>query len=1105
MKFGKHEVWEDVLDERLDEEVAPELYKVVEGNAPNIYLDSVEFFKRTYFTSSIVDILEKVIKTLRGEERNNVILIYSLFGGGKSHTLLSVYHALRNPGALREREVLEGQRKEIKEKLEELSYLAENVKARIIIVHGQTNIGQPSKPLNGKIRTVWGYIANSLGKYELVEDYDRNLTVPPIEELVKLFQDENVLLLIDEIAHHVYTLSRSANEEDRNYAENVANFLHNLAKALTVTRSIMILTLPMEGEGKVEELYDRKTVNSIWSAVTKVAGHNLYSPMRTEGRENELIGVLKKRIFKRIDEEEKTRILLKLREVMSNREIFGMASGLFEALEVSYPFHPEYIEVLRNIIERTGLQRTRDLIKITRIVVRKLINDPPGIIMPYHIDLEDEAIKGLLFGKSTTFADYKAVLEADINEEKVKGLSNPELAKIILKYIFLKTYPFDSPTPLPGFPVPESIARGVYEPDTFERNNWLPADIRDTVEEIGKSVKFMYLAKKDKTFWFWRIANVNKLVESKTRELIETSYGDAWRSLVNYADKFIREGRSLRGRSSSGEIPFFKKNMIIVTKDPQELRDTPEYKLEVIVRDDVSKDTLERLIFFENTSARTFRNTVVICYLVENSLDALIELTARVMACDEVMREIRSTYGRYGREVEEIQRNMVREIREKALEDLENQLITSFRRVAYPEGEEVKIIDATPSSRSVVENVYSALVSKGKIVVDEEADFEWLRDILAEVGIDFPGKGYPFSELRNVFKTNPKLPMIADKALTEIIRRAVEELKVGIERDGRIFFKKVYKEIPSEEEKGHPPANIEVRDLILPREIALQRQLCSLLNEEKDLIVEKGGEKYWIKVWYEIYIPEENLTIPLRSIVSEECEVKEDLDRILWGYIVEKREQKKVMEGEFEISVSRASITGKPGEEIEVEVTVKPISDDEFTVSLSSSFGELEVEEVELRGEEAKVKWRAKIPRVKREVIIKGKSNKGKEAEAKILLIPKLEDVIEVKEIKEEHKGYILLSVHSIKDVDSLDRIEFKGSASGSLEFEEPLWRTEFQDVDLEIFKHIVKEMKEFFESNPALNVDVVASEEVVINDLVIEKLRPLFGKVRFRLKRRES
>lgn len=111
MKFGKHEVWEDVLDEKLDEEVAPELYKIVEGNAPTIYLDSVEFFKRTYFTSSIVEILEKVIKTLRGDEKNNVILIYSLFGGGKSHTLLSVYHALRNPRALREKEVLKPEKK----------------------------------------------------------------------------------------------------------------------------------------------------------------------------------------------------------------------------------------------------------------------------------------------------------------------------------------------------------------------------------------------------------------------------------------------------------------------------------------------------------------------------------------------------------------------------------------------------------------------------------------------------------------------------------------------------------------------------------------------------------------------------------------------------------------------------------------------------------------------------------------------------------------------------------------------------------------------------------------------------------------------------------
>jgi len=70
----------------------------------------------------------------------------------------------------------------------------------------------------------------------------------------------------------------------------------------------------------------------------------------------------------------------------------------------------------------------------------------------------------------------------------------------------------------------------------------------------------MYLAKKDKTFWFWRRANVSKFVESKARELIETSYGDVWLSLVKYADKFIREGKSLRRkRSSEGEIPFSRR------------------------------------------------------------------------------------------------------------------------------------------------------------------------------------------------------------------------------------------------------------------------------------------------------------------------------------------------------------------------------------------------------------------------------------------------------------------------------------------------------------------------------------------------------------------
>ncbi|WP_367883172.1 DUF499 domain-containing protein [Thermococcus peptonophilus] len=104
------------------------------------------------------------------------------------------------------------------------------------------------------------------------------------------------------------------------------------------------------------------------------------------------------------------------------------------------------------------------------------------------------------------------------------------------------------------------------------------------------------------------------------------------------------------------------------------------------------------------------------------------------MACDEVLHDIKVKYGKFGEEVVKIQMQMVNDIRSKSLEDLESQIVSSFRKVAYPENDEVRIVTAQSSSKSVVENVYSALVGNGKIV--DEFDFDWLVDLLKDVGIN---------------------------------------------------------------------------------------------------------------------------------------------------------------------------------------------------------------------------------------------------------------------------------------------------------------------------------------------------------------------------------
>ena len=1133
MRLGSFEVWDDVMDETLDEEIAPEIYKVVSGDAHSVYLDSREFFRRTYFSESMLNVLEKLLDTFEGKEKRNVFLIYSLFGGGKTHTLLTVYHALKNPEALVDPDVLEGQRLDARERLKRISERLMKLEGvKVLVIHGQRELGQPSAPLEVgpyEVKTLWGYVAHSLGKYALVEKYDQSLTVPPIETLAKLFEGEKVLLLVDEIAHYVQSLSKSANQDDRNYAENVPNFLHSLAKALTVTSSVMIMTLPVEksptemGEevGNVEVLYDPKIVKAIWAAISKLAGSDLYSPLRTSGVSNELVEVLKKRIFKSINEDERAKVLRRIRTEISNTDVFGRASNFEEELRKTYPFHPEYVDVLRTIIERTGLQRTRDMLRITRMVVRELAMNysetgfAPSMIMPYHINLKDEKIRGMLFGKSEIFMDYGTIVDEDLKSNKFKDFQNRELlAEIILKYVFLRTYPFDSPVPLPGFPTAESIARGVYEPNLFDAERWLPTDIKETVKEILASSHFIYLNKKEGILWFWRVANVSQMIESEMRDLLDNRIGEVWNELVKYATRMIKERKRLttRGRGSKIEdlTTFFKENYILVTKDPQEFHDTPDYKLQVLVRDDIDERMLKKIIYFYGTGTRTYRNTIVVCYPVKGSFDHLIETTARVMACDNVLNKIKAKYGKFGEDVVKIQMQMVNDIRSKSLEDLESEIVSSFRKVAYPENDEVSIVTAQSTSKSVVENVYSALMGSGKIV--DEFNFDWLVDRLKDVGIRIlRPEGYPVSEIVSIIRMNTRLPMIENSYLTDAIRRAILDLKIGLERNGEVFFKKVYKEIPNVEEEGNPPTPVKLRDLVLPREIALHRQVCNLLKNEKEATVFREDGDYLIRTWYEVYPPSSSVGIPLRSIVEEEngeCRVKDEfVDAVLQGYIVEKEEIIPVEGGEFKLIVDPPQVKAKPGTAVEVKVQVKPVGSDSFDVELSVSRGELDSYEVHLEnGKATEVTWTIIMPDKRTVATIKGESYKRKRY-ADVILIPQLgECIIETDTLKEEHKGMFLTSILEIEDLDTLDMIpeNIKGTLSGSMRIEKPLWEGRFEGIDREILSHILKEIQEFLGGKATLSSNFHIVEKVKLDDLLFEKLKPLNGKVTFRLEKEE-
>src|SRR5690606_9911992 len=89
----------DIRQGRLDESVfAANLAEVALGNGREVYNNHVVFFEKTYFTAGLKNVAKTVIKGLNGTEdaENRVISLQTGFGGGKTHTLISLYHIARH-------------------------------------------------------------------------------------------------------------------------------------------------------------------------------------------------------------------------------------------------------------------------------------------------------------------------------------------------------------------------------------------------------------------------------------------------------------------------------------------------------------------------------------------------------------------------------------------------------------------------------------------------------------------------------------------------------------------------------------------------------------------------------------------------------------------------------------------------------------------------------------------------------------------------------------------------------------------------------------------------------------------------------------------------
>ena len=381
----------DIREGRLNEAIfAADLGDVVYGNAPMEYKDANIFFQRTYLTEGLKKLLENVLSQLNGEKGDPVIQLQTPFGGGKTHALLSLYHAVKN--------------RESVNHLDVISKLNKPKNAKVVVF-----VGTQADPIKGK--TPWGEIAHQLGVYEKVKAHDEKRRSPGKEILNEVLGDNPVLILIDELVEYAV--------KAKDFAEQISAFSQELTETVkSKDKCCLVCTLPSsapygeEGERSLNEL--QRIYGRVEAVYTPVEGVEIYE-------------VIRKRLFDDfVDEKTRKKVAQSYFDLYQKlgtdvppevREI-----EYRERIEHAYPFHPELIDVL---YERWGsystFQRTRGVLRLLAQVVADQYNRKVAspLIQSSLVNLGDQAIRREFVKHIGN--EYDSVIAADIAGKNAKA------------------------------------------------------------------------------------------------------------------------------------------------------------------------------------------------------------------------------------------------------------------------------------------------------------------------------------------------------------------------------------------------------------------------------------------------------------------------------------------------------------------------------------------------------------------------------------------------------------------------------------------------------------------------------------------------------------
>jgi predicted AAA+ superfamily ATPase len=438
---------QDVLEGTFQQsEFAADITAVKTGRATREYQDAGAFFDRTFITEGMSLLLTQVAQRLAGRSGEPVVQLQTAFGGGKTHTMLAVFHLATRKCALSDLAGISA--------LVDRAGLMDVPQARVAVLDGTAHApGQPWKRGSQAVKTLWGELAWQLGGAEgfaLVAEADATGTSPGKDVLCELLERHApCVVLIDELVAYIRQFPESQSISGGSYDSNLS-FVQSLTEAVKlVPRAIVLASLP---ESDLEAGSQRGV--AALRALEKTFGRvqALWKPVATE----EAFEIVRRRLFEPVrDEKSREAVCRAFADAYIAEGVKFPADTqerrYYERLLHAYPIHPEVFDRLyEDWTTIDGFQRTRGVLKLMAKVIFRLWKDDNKdlLIMPGSLPLHDGSSRNEL----TYYlpAGWDAVIERDIDGDRAEttALENKEprfgqigAARRIARTIFLGSAP----------------------------------------------------------------------------------------------------------------------------------------------------------------------------------------------------------------------------------------------------------------------------------------------------------------------------------------------------------------------------------------------------------------------------------------------------------------------------------------------------------------------------------------------------------------------------------------------------------------------------------------------------------------------------------------